>query len=88
LSLSALRDKLLNKSENLKDKGLVVITGCAHAGVVNTVKHAQKIMGTDKIHTVLGGFHLIDANDERIQATVTDLAKFNLGFLGPCPCTG
>lgn len=73
---------------NLKDKGLVVITGCAHAGVVNTTMRAQKIMKTEKVYAVLGGFHLINANDERIQATVTDLAKFNIEFLGPCHCTG
>jgi 7,8-dihydropterin-6-yl-methyl-4-(beta-D-ribofuranosyl)aminobenzene 5'-phosphate synthase len=73
---------------NLKNKGLAVITGCAHAGVVNTVRHAQRIMETEKVYAVLGGFHLIDADDERIQATVMDLAKFNPEFLGPCHCTG
>jgi 7,8-dihydropterin-6-yl-methyl-4-(beta-D-ribofuranosyl)aminobenzene 5'-phosphate synthase len=73
---------------NLKNKGLVVITGCAHAGVVNTVRHARKIMKTERVYAVLGGFHLIDADDERIQATVMDLAKFSPEFLGPCHCTG
>lgn len=73
---------------NLKNKGLVVITGCAHAGVVNTVRHAQEILKTEKVYAVLGGFHLINADDERIQATVIDLAEFNPEFLGPCHCTG
>jgi len=73
---------------NLKNKGLVVITGCAHAGVVNTILHAKKIMKTNKIYAVLGGFHLVNADDKRIQATVTDLAKFNPDLLGPCHCTG
>lgn len=73
---------------SLKNKGLVVITGCAHAGVVNTVRYARKIMETEKVYAVLGGFHLINADDERIQATVTDLAKFNPEFVGPCHCTG
>lgn len=73
---------------NLKNKGLVVVTGCAHAGVVNTIIHAQKIMETEKVCAVLGGFHLIDADDERIQATVADLTKSNIEFLGPCHCTG
>jgi len=73
---------------NLKSKGLVVVTGCAHAGVVNTIIHAQKIMETEKVCAVLGGFHLIDADDERIQATVADLTELNIGFLGPCHCTG
>ncbi len=73
---------------NLKNKGLVIVTGCAHAGVVNTIIHAQKIMETEKVCAVLGGFHLIDADDERIKATVADLTKSNIGFLGPCHCTG
>jgi 7,8-dihydropterin-6-yl-methyl-4-(beta-D-ribofuranosyl)aminobenzene 5'-phosphate synthase len=73
---------------NLRSRGLVVITGCAHAGIVNTIMHAQKITKTDKIRAVLGGFHLIDATDKRIQATIEDLKKFKLSFLGPCHCTG
>lgn len=44
---------------NVKDKGLVVISGCAHAWIINTVKYAQKITGINHIHAVLGGFHLI-----------------------------
>jgi len=73
---------------NLKSKGLVVITGCAHSGVVNTIMHAQKITNTEKIHAVLGGFHLIDATDKRTQMTIDDLKKFKPNFLGPCHCTG
>lgn len=42
---------------NIKDKGLVVITGCGHSGIVNTIKHAQKLTNIDKIHAVIGGFH-------------------------------
>lgn len=73
---------------NLKSKGLVVITGCAHSGVVNTVMHAQKITNTEKIHAVLGGFHLVDSTNQRIQMTIDDLKKFKPNFLGPCHCTG
>jgi 7,8-dihydropterin-6-yl-methyl-4-(beta-D-ribofuranosyl)aminobenzene 5'-phosphate synthase len=40
---------------NLKGNGLVVVTGCAHVGVVNTVKHAQKITGVQKVHAIMGG---------------------------------
>ena len=43
---------------NVKDKGLVVISGCAHAGIINTVEYARKITGIDHVHAVLGGFHL------------------------------
>lgn len=42
----------------LKGKGLVVISGCAHAGTINTVEYAKKLAGTDKVYAVLGGFHL------------------------------
>ncbi|NWG11154.1 MBL fold metallo-hydrolase [Candidatus Bathyarchaeota archaeon] len=73
---------------NLKSKGLVVVTGCAHAGVVNTTMHAQKITNTGKIHAVLGGFHLIDATDKRIQMTIDDLKRLKPKFLGPCHSTG
>ena len=73
---------------DMKDKGLVVITGCAHAGVVNTVNYVRKITGTSRVYAVLGGFHLIDASEERIEATIRDLASFDPMFLGPCHCTG
>jgi len=73
---------------NLEGKGLVVVTGCAHAGVVNTVLHAQKIMKTEKVYAVLGGFHLINATARRVKKTIEDLKKFNIKFLGPCHCTG
>ena len=73
---------------DLEDKGLVVLTGCAHAGVVNTVRHAQKIAEKNKIHAVLGGFHLTKANDNKIQSTVNELAGLNVDFIGPCHCSG
>lgn len=73
---------------NVKDKGLVIITGCAHAGVVNTVNYARKITGISRVYGILGGFHLIDASEERIEATIRELARFNPEFLGPCHCTG
>jgi 7,8-dihydropterin-6-yl-methyl-4-(beta-D-ribofuranosyl)aminobenzene 5'-phosphate synthase len=46
---------------NVKGKGVVVMTGCSHAGIVNIAKQAVKLVGTDKIHGILGGFHLIEA---------------------------
>ncbi len=73
---------------NLEGKGLIVVTGCAHAGVVNTVQYAQKIMKTERVYAVLGGFHLVGASKERIKATIEDLKKIGIKFLGPCHCTG
>jgi 7,8-dihydropterin-6-yl-methyl-4-(beta-D-ribofuranosyl)aminobenzene 5'-phosphate synthase len=43
---------------NVKAKGLVVLTGCGHAGAINTIKQAQELTGVQKIHAVIGGFHL------------------------------
>jgi len=73
---------------HVKNKGLVVLVGCAHSGIINTIRHAQKVMGTDKVFAVLGGFHLAKADDKRTQATVNELAKLDLKFVGPCHCTG
>jgi 7,8-dihydropterin-6-yl-methyl-4-(beta-D-ribofuranosyl)aminobenzene 5'-phosphate synthase len=73
---------------NVKGKGLVVLSGCAHAGIVNTVKHAQKITGIDKIHAVMGGFHLINAKPEIIQNTVADIKAMKPNYIVPTHCTG
>ncbi len=72
----------------LKGKGLVILSGCAHAGIVNTVKHAQKISSSEKIHAVLGGFHLINAKPEIIQKTVADIKALKPDYVVPTHCTG
>ena len=73
---------------NVKGKGLVVLSGCAHVGIVNTVKHAQKVADTDKIHAVMGGFHLINAKPEVIQSTVSDIKAMKPDYIVPTHCTG
>ncbi len=73
---------------NVKGKGLVVISGCAHAGIVNTVKQAQKIAGTDKVHAVMGGCHLANAKPEVIQNTVADIKAIKPDYIVPMHCTG
>ncbi len=73
---------------NLKGKGLVVLSGCAHAGIVNTVKQAQKVTGIQKIHAVMGGFHLINAKPEIIQRTVSDIKGLKPEYIVPTHCTG
>ena len=73
---------------NIEGKGLVVVAGCAHSGIVNTIRHAQKITETDRVYAVLGGFHLREADEKRIQATVNELMKLDVNFIGPCHCTG
>jgi 7,8-dihydropterin-6-yl-methyl-4-(beta-D-ribofuranosyl)aminobenzene 5'-phosphate synthase len=73
---------------NVKGKGLVVLSGCAHAGIVNTVKHAQKVSGIDKLHAVMGGFHLINAKPEVIQNTVADIKAMKPDYIVPTHCSG
>src|SRR5688572_7784727 len=73
---------------NAKGKGLIVLTGCGHVGIVNTVKHAQKITGIEKVHAIMGGFHLTGAEEERIQRTVADLKAMAPDYIVPMHCTG
>jgi len=73
---------------NVKGKGLVVLSGCAHAGIVNTVRHAQKITGVNKIHAIMGGFHLTGAKEELIQKTVADIKSMAPDYIVPMHCTG
>lgn len=73
---------------NIEDKGLAVISGCAHAGIVNTIKHGQRVMGIDDVYAVVGGFHLKDASNERINSTIEELVNWNPQIIAPCHCTG
>ena len=73
---------------NVKGKGLVVLSSCAHAGIVNTVKHAQKMTGINKVHAVIGGFHLIGAPMPKIQKTVADIKAINPDYIVPMHCSG
>ncbi len=73
---------------NVRDKGLVVISGCAHRGIVNTVRQAQKVTGIKKVHAVIGGFHLTGASPETIHRTVADIKGFCPDYIAPFHCTG
>ena len=74
---------------NVKNKGLVVLTGCGHAGVVNTVKCARDLTGVNPIHAVIGGFHLTGPTFEPIIApTIQALKEFNPSIIVPQHCTG
>ena len=73
----------------VKNKGLVVIGGCSHAGIINTVKHAQKVTGGPKVHAVLGGFHLTGPMMEPIIGpTIGEMKKFGPEYIIPTHCTG
>jgi 7,8-dihydropterin-6-yl-methyl-4-(beta-D-ribofuranosyl)aminobenzene 5'-phosphate synthase len=74
---------------NLKDKGLVILSGCAHAGIVNTVCYAIDATGIDKVHVVMGGFHLSGPLFEPIiDRTTEELQKLNPAYVIPTHCTG
>lgn len=73
---------------DVEGKGLAVISGCAHSGIVNTIQYAQKIMQKQRVYAVMGGFHLMSSDDKTIQATVDALKSFNPEIVAPCHCTG
>jgi 7,8-dihydropterin-6-yl-methyl-4-(beta-D-ribofuranosyl)aminobenzene 5'-phosphate synthase len=68
--------------------GIAVLLGCAHAGVINTLNYVAKLTGKNQIYTVLGGMHLFQASDERLEETAHTLAKYDVQMIGPCHCTG
>ncbi len=73
---------------HLKNKGLVVIGGCSHAGIINTVTYLQKASGVEKIHAVLGGFHLTGKNEKIIGPTIEAMKTINPDYVVPMHCTG
>jgi 7,8-dihydropterin-6-yl-methyl-4-(beta-D-ribofuranosyl)aminobenzene 5'-phosphate synthase len=69
-------------------EGLILITGCAHRGIVNTVRQVQKLTRGEYIHTIIGGTHLMVASPERIEKTANELKGLGLQRLGVSHCTG
>ena len=70
------------------DQGLVILLGCAHRGIVNTILHAQKVTGIKDIYAIIGGTHLISADKEQMQSTINAVKGFNIKKLGVSHCTG
>ena len=70
------------------DFGLVVILGCGHRGIVNTLRQAQKLTGKEMIYAAIGGIHLFRASDEQIELTIAELKKMGIQKLGVSHCTG
>jgi len=68
--------------------GTVVLLGCGHAGVVNTLLHVGELTGGRPIHAVMGGMHLVNASRERVQRTIDDLRGLDIARMGPGHCTG
>lgn len=68
--------------------GLVVILGCAHRGIVNTLRHAQNLTGKELVYAAIGGTHLFRASKERMEQTIADLRELKIQRLGVSHCTG
>jgi len=69
-------------------QGIIVILGCAHSGVVNTINYVSKLTRQENIFAVLGGMHLLMASKERLEATADAFARYDVQIIGPCHCTG
>jgi 7,8-dihydropterin-6-yl-methyl-4-(beta-D-ribofuranosyl)aminobenzene 5'-phosphate synthase len=73
---------------NLKDRGLIVISSCGHVGIVNSVRQAMEVSGTDKVHAIMGGFHLGPAPADYLKLVVSEIGKLNPDVLIPMHCSG
>lgn len=69
-------------------KGLVIIMGCGHPGVLNTIKHSQEITGEEKIHAIIGGTHMMFLPEKQLQKTINGLKKHTPYKIGTSHCTG
>ena len=69
-------------------KGLVIILGCAHRGIINTVYHAQEVTGITEIEMIIGGCHLMNSKEDRIIKTINALKELNVKKIGVSHCTG
>ena len=70
------------------EAGLIVVLGCGHRGIINTLHHAQRLTGVERIHMVIGGTHLIGASREQIDLTVAEVKRLGVQKLGVSHCTG
>jgi 7,8-dihydropterin-6-yl-methyl-4-(beta-D-ribofuranosyl)aminobenzene 5'-phosphate synthase len=73
---------------NLKGRGLVVLTSCSHRGVVNAIKQAQAASGVEKVHAVIGGFHLAPYQPDYLRQTIAALKEIEPDYVVPLHCSG
>jgi 7,8-dihydropterin-6-yl-methyl-4-(beta-D-ribofuranosyl)aminobenzene 5'-phosphate synthase len=70
------------------DKGLVIVCGCAHRGIINTVMHAQQITECEDIYAIIGGIHLFGATERRLAETIKEFKRLDVQRIGVSHCTG
>jgi 7,8-dihydropterin-6-yl-methyl-4-(beta-D-ribofuranosyl)aminobenzene 5'-phosphate synthase len=68
--------------------GLVVLTGCSHAGICNIINHSIELTGIKKLKAVMGGLHLVNADEDRIKRTIDRLVDYNPELVATGHCTG
>jgi len=73
---------------NLERHGVLVLSGCAHAGIINTLQSALDTTKTKKLYGFIGGTHLIRPKEDRLRETVKKLKEFDLQLMSPAHCTG
>jgi len=69
-------------------EGLIIISGCAHAGIINIIDYARKKTGRNKVQAFIGGTHLLTASEERMAKTIAALKAYDIEKIIPCHCTG
>jgi 7,8-dihydropterin-6-yl-methyl-4-(beta-D-ribofuranosyl)aminobenzene 5'-phosphate synthase len=72
----------------VKKLGVVILSGCAHIGIVNIVKQALNMTGISKIHAIIGGFHLVNAQSSLVDRYIEDIRGFAPDYIVPTHCTG
>jgi 7,8-dihydropterin-6-yl-methyl-4-(beta-D-ribofuranosyl)aminobenzene 5'-phosphate synthase len=73
---------------NIEKHGVLVLSGCAHAGVINTLQSALDVTQTKKLYGFIGGTHLIQPKENRLRETIRKLKEFDLQLISPAHCTG
>jgi 7,8-dihydropterin-6-yl-methyl-4-(beta-D-ribofuranosyl)aminobenzene 5'-phosphate synthase len=73
---------------NVKERGVVVISSCGHVGIVNSARQAQAVSGVDKVHALVGGFHLGPAPDDYLRQVVAEIKKLDPDVIVPMHCSG
>ncbi len=69
-------------------KGLILITGCCHSGLINTIDHAFRTSGSNELDSIVGGLHLLNASGPRLRKTADKLEKLHVSKVFACHCTG
>jgi len=73
---------------NVEGKGLVILSGCAHAGIINTIRHARAISGVDQVWAILGGFHLVRSEPAELEQIIAEIKGLAPALISPSHCTG